>query len=264
MMAKVAALYALLVTALWGADKHWQQLGDEFQLPELVFLVATVLCVMMVFGSFIQRSDILHRIPAYLLVLLVLVLGFTGSYFIWSAANPTPAVVMAAAMLATIGWIFQRDASLLVSRKQHTLNILLQMRQSEVFNRHRANVLSEYPGETEVRPEDVENLVRKREDPASYGITDTGKEKVSIIESILYLGNYYEFLAASMFEGDLDEYLLRRSIRGLATRYYTKVLPVLEHYRKTHPNSYIEFSSLNRRWTTQPVTWWRRMRLFAR
>jgi hypothetical protein len=201
-----------------------------------LFILAAYVSAVSVVTVFIKQPERIHRINAVILIGMVAAIGGWAIWMFWSPSNLAPAAVTTAATLATIGWIAQRDAALFVSRKQHTMNILVQMRHSELFNRHRFNVFYHYPGQIDIPPADVAGLFAARDIQANYGVDHTGKDKYPVIESIIFLANFYEFLAAAIDEGDLDEALLRKSIRGVAIRYYQKVRPVLEHVQLPGPN----------------------------
>lgn len=184
---------------------------------------------------------ILDSLPFW--IVFIMVVGIAAAVFVWDPTNKTPSVAAFAAALATIGWLVQRHNQIALSqkqhslqialnRKQHTLNMLLQLRTGVLFNEHRAMLFSHYPSSHKVPKEDVAQLVAARSDKANYGRTDDGKPKMPIIESFMYIGNFYEFLAAATRNGDLDKKMLEDSIGGILVQFYDHFAPLIHDFQK--------------------------------
>jgi hypothetical protein len=158
-MSRVASAFALLIALAWGADRigliDWPPLWGLF----LIFSAALLVV------SLVKDTDEFHRIPMAFWAIAVLMAGALVADVVWDPSNLQPTATVAVGTLATIGWIVQRDSAMFLSRKQHTLTILMQMRHSEVFNRHRTNVLSRYPMHSNASAADIEALLRERDCP---------------------------------------------------------------------------------------------------
>lgn len=157
-------------------------------------------------------------------------------------------MAVAAAALATIGWLVQRDNALFINRKQHTLSILMQMRQSETFNSHRNRVHAKFPPGTGISRQDVQWLLEQRKDPSNYADGADGKPQYPLIDSIQFLANFYEFLSAAVRQKDLDESLLYESIGNIAINYYEKVAPWLRHFQQPGPDGAPSTDTYNHYW----------------
>lgn len=176
-------------------------------------------------------------------IVLIMAIGLAGAWFVWDPANKTPSVAAFAAAMATIGWLVQRHNQIALSqnqhslqvslsRKQHTLNMLLQLRTGALFNDHRTLLFSHYPAGHKVPKEDVAQLVAARTDKANYGRTDDGKPKLPIIESFMYIANFYEFLAAATRNGDLDKKMFEDSIGAILVQFYDHFEPLIQDFQK--------------------------------
>jgi Domain of unknown function (DUF4760) len=251
------ALFALVVALLWGADRFLLDMPSAEPLSDAVCVMAMSLAGIILLATFPGERDDIHRLPLLLQLAVTLVLGAGLAYWVYLPTNPTATVAAAAATLATVGWLVQRDASMFLNRKQHTLNILLQMRQSEIFNRHRIGLFARFPAGRKIEPADLQPLLDERR-AREYGIVD-GKLKFPTIESINFLANFYEFLAAAIRQKDLDEELLYATIGDMATNYYDKIRPYIEDAQEPGPDgvpttdTFVEYYWLYQRWTARTL-----------
>lgn len=145
-----------------------------------------------------------------------------GAAAVFVRENPQAFITALAGTAAAIGWILQYQNSITLSRKQHTLTILLQMRQNEIFNRHRTHLFSKYPQGSKIPNGDVAQLIAERTIAGNYELFPDGKQRFPMAESIIFIINYYEFLANGIRQGDLDDDLLRESLQGIALDIYDK------------------------------------------
>jgi hypothetical protein len=181
------------------------------------------------------------------LVVMLVVSGLTGFYLFYQNGTNggyPAAVACLVGAGATIGWLVQRQVSEDLSRKQHTLNILLQLRSNEMFARHRINLFQVYPNREVIPESDIVKIYDDGEKKDSYKLEPDGKQKFPLVESIRYIANYYEFLAAAVRHGDIDERLLRTSLEGIIKAAHKKFEAFFSHLLKRknvdHPERYYE------------------------
>lgn len=117
-----------------------------------------------------------------------------------------------AVVFATVGWIVSAWVTLLNTVKQHTINTLLQMRMSEVFIKNSSKVNARYLAKGGVYVLSDEEI-------------NSNSEKACLPE-VLYVLNYLEFIASAVRYGELDEKLMRESLRGMFCSTYeaTRIL----------------------------------------
>jgi hypothetical protein len=107
------------------------------------------------------------------------------------------------AVTAVVGWLTNAIVTVRNSVKQHTVSTLLQSRLSQPYMDRAKNVnaaLSAGGGSTNSLT--TEHIARK--DP--------------VVDDVLFFLNYFEFIAVGVRHGDLDEDLMRGSIRGFVQR----------------------------------------------
>jgi len=134
-----------------------------------------------------------------------------------------PCAVFAAAGLATLGWLIAAANQRTLSRKQHTLNLLMQMRHAEVYNRHHSALSLLSPGATPIS-DDLLALMRNQRPPANEG------EK-AFLRAAVYVLNYWEFVCAALTVGDLDAELVRRTVRQHIVGYHSKFAAFIDAER---------------------------------
>lgn len=111
-------------------------------------------------------------------------------------------IVAFAAFTAMAGWITNAIVTVRNSVKQHTINILLQSRLSQAYMERVQKVNAAFftaKGKvTKLRPDQME---------------ENGPE--APLPELRYLLNYFEFVAVGIRHGDLDEALMKSSLRGI-------------------------------------------------
>ena len=193
---------------------------------------------------------------------IFVVLAFVGSlcYFIWDDTKKAPLATLAGAVLATLGWItsamlavrnhqLASKAGANATRKQHTLNILLQMRQNPEFIRHRQNIYSKYPEGKKLTAADIDAI--SKEFAEEYDYNPTMSPRIS--ESLRYITNYYEFLCAALHEGDLDETLLKKSLYQIMTKYEEKIRPFISYAQSKDQYAFEFFVGIVEKWRREPI-----------
>lgn len=111
---------------------------------------------------------------------------------------------------AVCGWIVSSMVTIRNSIKQHTINTLLQTRLSATYMEEARNLNRRFF--THVGGKPVAQKFVAFQDPEGedqQGVADD-------IKTLSYLLNYYEFVAVGIRHGDLDERVLRGTLRGIA------------------------------------------------
>ena len=120
----------------------------------------------------------------------------TALPYIYTAAFGV--VVTLLAVLATVG------ATQAENRKQATIKILLESRLSEQFQGDLDRIDMNFPKGEKVPIGDYESLVKSED-----------IDKKEVVKSVTRVLNYYEFLAVGILRGNLDEKMLKQTIRRL-------------------------------------------------
>ncbi|MGD9657978.1 MAG: DUF4760 domain-containing protein [Methylocystis sp.] len=112
----------------------------------------------------------------------------------------TPAAALFAAIFVTMGWVYTARRARDLSRKQHTCNVILQSSLDRGLNEASAKLIP---------------LIRS-------GDIDSLQDGTIEREAFRLVANHYEFLAAGIRNGDLDERLMRDCLYTQLIEFYYK------------------------------------------
>lgn len=158
---------------------------------------------------------------------------------------PETAVLVGAGS-ATTGWLYTARRQRHLARKQHTINIMLQAS----FNKEFGVALTT-----------VGTCIRERNCPDL--ILPEQQQLVSYLRQVL---NHYEFVAAGIRNGDLDERMVRDSERGSIVALFEMFHPYVYRMRDSRQRLtiYEHLEWLYNRWTTKRPGSAQRLVEFAR
>jgi Domain of unknown function (DUF4760) len=154
-------------------------------------------------------------------IVAIWIAALVGLYHIISqhratpSANPTALIAYTAALVALAGWMFQSWLSVRNSRKQHTMNVLLQTRLNPLFSEHAKAIEAAFPSTT----------------PITFTAL-TLPANSSVRSSVQWVLNYYEFIAAGIAHGDLDEALMQDCILTQFCSFFTKSEDYIRNARR--------------------------------
>jgi hypothetical protein len=120
-----------------------------------------------------------------------------------------PTAVLIGAGLATCGWLYSARRARTLSRKQHTVNVMLQASFNEDF---RASI----------------DLIAEAMKRGKCPDLQTG-DNDALNKALMLVTNHMEFIAAGLRNGDFDESLVKDSWRG-------QTLVLFEFYEETSGN----------------------------
>lgn len=144
----------------------------------------------------------------------------------------------------------------LQQKKQHTITILFETRLSEQFqvaNRKRRQVFPEYK---DIAYDDW-NAARRAKTVDFYGDKDAATKAQTMregAESLQMMLNYYEFLAVGLRQDDLDEDLLKGTVRGIMCNLVDDSRLLISHLRKSDEKTFENLVWLYNRWRREGVT----------
>jgi hypothetical protein len=131
--------------------------------------------------------------------------------------------IVVSAYLASVGWLYTNHNNIKNQRKSHTMSVLIQLRNSAEYQKHRVNVFSQFPMGTAVKDSDLVKLQEDRANPASYGA-----DKTPIMDSMIYILNYFEFISIGVKTEDLDGTMIELSLRAIFVNWHNHLLPVIK------------------------------------
>ncbi|QIG92145.1 MULTISPECIES: DUF4760 domain-containing protein [unclassified Bradyrhizobium] len=148
--------------------------------------------------------------------------------------------VVVSAYLASIGWLYTNHNNIKNQRKAHTMSVLIQLRNSAEYQKHRLNIFSKFPLGTPVKDGDLEQLKKEHANQASFSNGAT-----STMDSMVYVLNYFEFISIGVKTEDLDGAMIELSLRGIFVNWYNHLLPVIRDApNRGSPRTHINFREL--------------------
>ena len=146
----------------------------------------------------------------------------------------TATAALVGATLATCGWVYGARRARTLSRKQHTVTVML----TASLNREFREALM-----------CVSEAVNAGACP---DLNDPQNKQLRV--SMRFLANHYEFISAGLRNGDFDERLVRDSERGVIIKLYAFFEGHIYGMRKSRDllTIYENFEWLNIRWTKNP------------
>lgn len=241
---------------------HQLEMVDTAALVGLAF--AFVLSPVVLLDPTDSDSDgILEKAPFYII--------FTGGVlvaaFAWNNAQQPASAVLISGILATLGWMSTQPNARKSSKKQHTLNMLIAIRTNEILEYRIANVANRFHYGVSITKEDVSKLLEERK-AWDYFCREDGLAvddgprivhripRYPVIESIVYIANYYEFICVGVLTGDLDIDMIKRSQRSQMCAFYRKAIHVMNHFQKVDAlgapsgSAYLSFREVFQKWST--------------
>jgi hypothetical protein len=177
------------------------------------------------------RQTIASVLSLHLGVRLQFVWMLTLSAAIWSwvlfALVPTASdsieiamVAAVAGLLATIGWMFSSYITARNTQRQNTITLLLNLRHSDVYSRHFNNAffVSKLPDNKRNDRKAFAALDEQAKwmvDNTPCAPTDHPQSATTVrsaYQSVIYVLNYYEFIAAGVRRGALDAGIVRSTV----------------------------------------------------
>lgn len=167
---------------------------------------------------------------------------------------------------ATFVWNAQRSRN--QQRQQHTITILFQTRLSTEFRENLGKRKEVFKEGTLVDHEVYKSMLNASANDEMSA--EEARKCRECAEAIRFLLNYYEFIALGIVRRDLDEGMLRGSIRGIMCALVVDMADILKGAQADNKLAYRNLLWLFRRWrideedpgfTVSQPSWWERQRL---
>jgi len=143
--------------------------------------------------------------------------------------------VLLGVLAAVTGWIITSWINTRNSIKQHTINTLLSSRLSTEYMKNAREVNSTFFGpKFTLYPLTAEEVATR--------------PKHLKLSELNYVLNYLEFISAAVKHGDLDEKLMRLTLRGMLCNFYEVAWEYIRAAQVGNPKSYENLNWLYRYW----------------
>lgn len=252
----LASLLAGALVLLWGlilfltADL-WARLDTVLSLNEKAFFVLWGFAPLALFVGLDwgRRPLVLWKHRVRFVGIMILALGGTLSIYIQDVEKPIGAAILWAATFATLGWYVHYANSRDLQRKTHTMNVITGFLESAEFRRHEENIKSQYPHGTDIPPNDISKLKNAHHDGSKYDTSGAGKPP-PVMDSVLFMLNFYEYLAVAILQDDLDRTMVENTLGGIIPLFCQKTKSVIKiSWQKDHEN-YEHLRRLVYQWKT--------------
>ncbi|WFZ30384.1 DUF4760 domain-containing protein [Citrobacter portucalensis] len=209
----------------------------------LVFSSAvTLYCINRISKKFPDTNELL---PFFGLIVWVLLI--VGYYVVrYNDDYQTSLSIIVAGSIAGMGWWIQFITSAASDRRKHTLNVVLSTRTCTEYQTHLRNFTHLWRGNRHIPKE----LCEWRDDPDNpkFQNANVPKEVVDGINGMLYILNFFEFLAQGIKANDLDDKLLRECFCGFLEGLERRAYFILSEAQKKDERFFEGIVFLCKRW----------------
>lgn len=224
-------LALVIVTIIIGVSLH-KFFVDDFGVrlgtlsnSDVSYIILTITSFLVLIGLISHKNITSYRFVLYILLIFNIIAIISIMPFLLPEEKSAAAIVFSGG-LAGIGWMVGHQITLNNHRKQHTLNILLQLRQSAIFEHHKNNMLKEYPSGTLISETDAKKMFAERT------VENYKKNNGELlIDSILYILNYYEFICAGIKSADIDRGLVNTTAKSIMINLFHKTKHIIAYGR---------------------------------
>jgi len=164
----------------------------------------------------------------------------------------TGLITILAAIAAVCGWIFTARVQTINAIKGHSMQVLMNSRTSTIYMQKVDKTIEIRRGltkesmSTEGDKQDAVLTAEKFEKLGNGNGEKADEEKSAVI----YMLNFLEFVAIGIRHYNLDESLLKGSLRSIINSNYKLYKPVIDHLRRVdNPKIFTQFELLHDRWT---------------
>jgi hypothetical protein len=162
------------------------------------------------------------------------------------AVDPRILATLAAFFFTVFSYFHRSWEAERQSRQQHTLKMLFDTRLSSEF---RANLEARKHCFPEDRPVEPDHYFACLTAKRNEDLTDkAARQRRQSAEALRSLLNYYEFLSLAVLRGDLDDDMLRNTIRGIMCNLVRDCHGLLIAHQARSPRAYQHLIALYERW----------------
>ena len=157
--------------------------------------------------------------------------------------------IIVAGSIAGMGWWIQFITSAASDRRKHTLNVVLSTRTCTEYQTHLRNFTRLWRGNRHAPKE----LCLWRDDPDNpkFKDADVPEHVVNGINGLLYILNFFEFLAQGIKANDLDDKLLRECFCGFLEGLERRAYHILSEAQKRDERYFEGIIFLCKRWNNE-------------
>lgn len=235
---------------------------DNILLLRTIFLILPFACLYSYFYYYV-RDDFFLKPRTYIqlnIIMLSLVIAFVLTVY-WNLSlrdysfigfpldNPQNKednqssniiLILLGTLAAVLGWLFTNRGQDLNSRRSHSIQTLMSSRLSEAYANHSNHATEVYTS-------------HKQNNGESYILTveDFNKLIPAQKNAIIYQLNYFEFIAVGIRYGDLDENLIKNTLRTIINTNCVFFHNLIKEKQSKSSTIYEHLTALNKRWNAK-------------
>lgn len=146
-------------------------------------------------------------------------------------------LILLGTLTAVLGWLFTNRGQDLNSRRSHSIQTLMSSRLSEAYANHSNHATKVY---TTLKEKHGETYNLSLED---YNLIDPLERN-----AIIYQLNYFEFIAVGIRYGDLDENLIKNTLKSIINTNCVFFQNIIKDKQSKSSSLYEHLIALNERW----------------
>ncbi len=154
-----------------------------------------------------------------------------------TAGKADSLIVLLGILAAVLGWLFTSRGQDLTSKRSHSIQTLMASRLSEAYARHANYATGVYV-----------DIKGKRGDSAVISMAEFLDLSQEERNAIFYQLNYFEFIAVGIRYGDLEEQLMKNTLKTIVTNNYEFFGEIIKSKQEKAPNIYEHLTALYKRW----------------
>ncbi|EEG6977422.1 DUF4760 domain-containing protein, partial [Salmonella enterica] len=215
-------------------------------------LIILIVCVASYFFISRKYDEIKNGLKLIFLIFL-----FSGiSVYLFSAKfenakdYQTVISLYVSSLVICAGWWIQSAVSRASARKQHTLNLVVNHRFSELFHKKNESAFDVFGVDKTIHPDWVKKSFSSKGDE----IDDEGKKYITGTLGLSYLLNFYEFVSVGIIQKDLDEGMIKECFLGIMSRLEKRGVFLIRYSQRIEPKAYENLVALIERWGREPLT----------
>lgn len=146
-------------------------------------------------------------------------------------------LILLGTLTAVLGWLFTNRGQDLNSRRSHSIQTLMSSRLSEAYANHSNHATKVYT-----------SLKEKHGEAYNLSLQDYSELEQLERNAIIYQLNYFEFIAVGIRYGDLDENLIKNTLKSIINTNCVFFQNIIKDKQSKSPSLYEHLTALNKRW----------------
>lgn len=217
-----------------------------------IFSTLSALLINQLYAKIFQRYQETRTGIKYIAISFFIMMVATYLVFRFQGTKDyqTSLALFVSSCLLGAGWWVQATISSAAARKAHTVNTIMNQRNSELFINKNDNVIQIFPRKKTIHPVFSEYLM----DPHNKKFKDAKFQDdfLEAAKDLSYVLNYYEFIAVGVINGDFDEKLIKECFLGILIGLEKRAYLVIQSAQKMQNSKTFEsIVELVDRWSEQ-------------